>query len=65
MNDVKTDTVAARSDIPEPNPTVDDIVETLTGELNGPSSQVDTPDVPLRFLEKKKLHWTGKTCAFN
>ncbi|KAI0329998.1 zinc finger dihydrouridine synthase [Cubamyces sp. BRFM 1775] len=24
-------------------------------------SQDDTPDVPLRFVEKKRLHWTGKT----
>ncbi|KAH9911587.1 zinc finger dihydrouridine synthase [Fomitopsis serialis] len=24
-------------------------------------SQNDTPDVPLRFNEKKRLHWTGKT----
>ncbi|KAI0923022.1 tRNA-dihydrouridine synthase 3 [Taiwanofungus camphoratus] len=24
-------------------------------------SQVDTPDVPMRFSEKKRLYWTGKT----
>ncbi|KAI0643930.1 zinc finger dihydrouridine synthase [Trametes meyenii] len=24
-------------------------------------AQDDTPDVPLRFMEKKRLHWTGKT----
>ncbi|KAI0654125.1 zinc finger dihydrouridine synthase [Cubamyces menziesii] len=24
-------------------------------------SQDDTPDVPLRFVEKKRLHWSGKT----
>ncbi|OSD00670.1 zinc finger dihydrouridine synthase [Trametes coccinea BRFM310] len=24
-------------------------------------SQDDTPDVPLRFVEKKRLHWAGKT----
>ncbi|KAI0767228.1 zinc finger dihydrouridine synthase [Fomes fomentarius] len=24
-------------------------------------AQEDTPDVPLRFVEKKRLHWTGKT----
>jgi hypothetical protein len=23
----------------------------------------DTPDVPTRFMEKKRLHWEGKTCA--
>lgn len=26
-------------------------------------SQVDTPDVPMRPSEKKRLHWTGKTCT--
>jgi hypothetical protein len=60
MNDV---TVAAGSDTPEPHFTVDNMVEKRTGELNGPLRKVDTPDVPVRFLEKKRLHWTGKTCA--
>ena len=60
-NDVKMNS----SGTPEPNSTVDNIVETRTGELNGLSSQVDTPDVPVRFLEKKRLYWTGKTCALN
>jgi hypothetical protein len=27
-------------------------------------SQEDTPDVPLRPLEKKRLRWEGKTCAY-
>jgi tRNA-dihydrouridine synthase 3 len=65
MNGVKMDTVAAGSDIVEPNSTVDNIVETRTGEPNGLSSQADAPDMPVRFLEKKKLHWAGKTCALN
>jgi hypothetical protein len=26
-------------------------------------AQQDTPDVPVRFMEKKSLHWEGKTCA--
>ena len=65
MNDVKMNTVAASSDTLEPNSTVDNIVETRTGELHGPLSQVDTADVPVRFWEKKKLHWTGKTCVLN
>lgn len=65
MNDVKMNTVAVDSDTPEPNSTVDNIVETRTGELNGPLSQVDSPDVPVRFWEKKRLHWTGKTCTLN
>ncbi|GBE83622.1 zinc finger dihydrouridine synthase [Sparassis latifolia] len=25
------------------------------------AAQVDTPDVPMRFAEKRRLHWTGKT----
>lgn len=25
--------------------------------------QVYTPDVPMRFNEKKRLHWSGKTCT--
>ena len=28
-------------------------------------SQNDSPDVPLRPIEKKRLHWEGKTCAFH
>ena len=27
-------------------------------------SQEDTPDVPLRPIEKKRLHWEGKTCVY-
>lgn len=25
-------------------------------------SQEDAPDAPVRFVEKKRLHWKGKTC---
>jgi tRNA-dihydrouridine synthase 3 len=60
--DVRMNTVVASSDTPEPSSTVDNIIETRTGELNGPSSQVD---VPVRFSEKKRLHWAGKTCTLN
>ncbi|KAG6333598.1 hypothetical protein ID866_5498 [Astraeus odoratus] len=35
-----------------------DIVTKRTGDTH---FQVDTPDVPMRFSEKKRLHWTGKT----
>lgn len=28
------------------------------------ASQTDTPDVPMRPAEKKRLHWKGKTCKF-
>ena len=27
-------------------------------------SSNDTPDVPIRFSEKKRLDWAGKTCMF-
>jgi len=27
-------------------------------------SQIDTPDAPIRFAEKKRLHWSGKTCKW-
>ncbi|KAF8549296.1 zinc finger dihydrouridine synthase [Imleria badia] len=33
---------------------IDGIIAKQTGD-------VDTPDVPMRFSEKKRLHWTGKT----
>jgi tRNA-dihydrouridine synthase 3 len=29
----------------------------------GDNHQNDLPDVPIRFKEKKRLHWTGKTCT--
>lgn len=36
------------------------LIEQKTGD---PAlSQIDTPDVPIRFAEKKRLHWSGKTC---
>jgi tRNA-dihydrouridine synthase 3 len=38
---------------------IDEIVIKQTGDT---SDQNDTPDVPVRFAEKKRLHWTGKTC---
>ena len=46
------------SQLPE---SVDEVIQKRTGDaiLNG---QIDGPDVPLRFNEKKRLHWTGKTC---
>ncbi|KAL4076835.1 hypothetical protein V8B97DRAFT_2084564 [Scleroderma yunnanense] len=37
---------------------VGDVVTRRTGES---LSQIDAPDVPIRFSEKKRLHWTGKT----
>ncbi|KAG5644019.1 tRNA-dihydrouridine synthase 3 [Asterophora parasitica] len=49
----------SRSDAPS-QPSIDAIVESRTGEAYF-TSQFDTPDVATRFLEKKRLHWSGKT----
>ncbi|KAF8241060.1 FMN-linked oxidoreductase [Tricholoma matsutake] len=38
-----------------------DIVGKRTSDFLPIKSQVDTPDTPLRFSEKKRLHWSGKT----
>lgn len=40
-----------------PNPA--DKISQRTGDV---SPQEDTPDVPIRFSEKKRLDWAGKTC---
>ncbi|KAF7342235.1 tRNA-dihydrouridine(47) synthase [NAD(P)(+)] [Mycena venus] len=45
-------------DVPVAQPSVDEIVEKRTGDTVPP---VDAPDVPMRFLEKKRLDWAGKT----
>ncbi|KAJ3509437.1 hypothetical protein NLJ89_g5226 [Agrocybe chaxingu] len=37
----------------------DSITQKYTGDSS--ASQTDAPDVPVRFAEKKRLHWTGKT----
>jgi hypothetical protein len=28
-------------------------------------AQADLPDVPFRFSEKKRLHWSDKTCTWS
>ena len=33
------------------------------GGDDGAEADIDTPDVPLRASEKKRLHWKGLTCA--
>ena len=43
------------------NPSVSSI-EKVVQRTGDESSQVDNPDVPLRFEEKKRLDWAGKTC---
>ena len=45
-------------------PTVEEIIETRTGEDEAMSAQ-DSPDVSMRFAEKRRLHWAGKTCMCN
>ncbi|KDQ32978.1 hypothetical protein PLEOSDRAFT_1060663 [Pleurotus ostreatus PC15] len=42
-----------------PSTAIETIAE-RTGET-ATVTQVDTPDVPMRFNEKKRLHWSGKT----
>lgn len=37
-------------------------VEGATSTETSAAAQEDTPDVPVRFAEKKRLHWKGKTC---
>ncbi|KJA22425.1 hypothetical protein HYPSUDRAFT_67097 [Hypholoma sublateritium FD-334 SS-4] len=62
--DVDTSTPAPQPTIQEsasPKPTVDEIIAKRTGDAVAPTSQVDTPDVRVRFPEKKRLHWKGKT----
>ncbi|KAF9011796.1 hypothetical protein BDQ17DRAFT_1387388 [Cyathus striatus] len=38
---------------------VSETIEKRTGDIPS-DSQVDTPDVPTRLPEKKRLHWTGR-----
>lgn len=35
-----------------------------TSKVEPEVARQDTPDVPLRVQEKKRLHWSGKTCTF-
>ncbi|KAI0705569.1 zinc finger dihydrouridine synthase [Earliella scabrosa] len=51
---------------PKNAPSSEEAQDLPTTAAGGPpdmidKSQDDTPDVPLRFVEKKRLHWTGKT----
>jgi hypothetical protein len=45
---------------PDASNTQDRITQ-RTGDI---SSQMDAPDVPTRFREKKRLDWAGKTCTY-
>jgi tRNA-dihydrouridine synthase 3 len=41
------------------------VIENFLKRTGDTSSQVDTPDVPARFPEKKRLMWDGKTCLYH
>ncbi|KAJ7291928.1 hypothetical protein C8J57DRAFT_1274196 [Mycena rebaudengoi] len=43
-----------------PKPSTDELIAQRTGDADV-VAQVDTPDVPARFMEKKRLDWEGKT----
>ncbi|RDB17331.1 tRNA-dihydrouridine(47) synthase [NAD(P)(+)] [Hypsizygus marmoreus] len=53
-------TEAQLQSVPPPEPIAVEVIEKRTGEPLS-ASQLDTPDVPIRFSEKKQLHWSGKT----
>ncbi|KAF9472611.1 FMN-linked oxidoreductase [Pholiota conissans] len=46
---------------PLPETKADAIIEKRTGDAETTTKQLDTPDVRVRFPEKKRLHWKGKT----
>lgn len=65
------ETTASQSDAMDQDPP-----PSRNAELNAPAAGIrhsamdevvaqaqDSPDVPTRFMEKKRLHWEGKTCA--
>lgn len=44
-----------------PHPNVEQVIEKRTGDS---TSHQDAPDTQVRFAEKKRLHWAGKTCTY-
>ncbi|KIJ16316.1 hypothetical protein PAXINDRAFT_168462 [Paxillus involutus ATCC 200175] len=57
------DAPAPEEELKEDNGQLNDqMIENITTKRSGDSAdQNDTPDVPVRFSEKKRLHWKGKT----
>lgn len=49
-----------QDEMSKPLQNVEETIQRRTGYM--PSND-GAPDVPLRFAEKKRLHWTGKTCG--
>jgi hypothetical protein len=39
-----------------------DAIDLIAMRTGNQLSEVDSPDIPVRFAEKKRLDWTGKTC---
>ncbi|KAG6889934.1 tRNA-dihydrouridine synthase 3 [Termitomyces sp. Mi166 len=58
--DMDIDTTASEKPTRAPASTTEESIEKRTGESSLASTS-DTPDVPVRFAEKKRLHWSGKT----
>jgi len=56
---LQTSDKGASDSIPQSANGLSDTVMKRTGS---DLSHVDTPDVPIRFSEKKRLDWAGKTC---
>lgn len=48
---------------PAPEQTQTELVEKRTGDTLPLTSQADSTDARVRFSEKKRLHWKGKTCT--
>jgi tRNA-dihydrouridine synthase 3 len=54
--------------MPEPaqSDPVSSKIEDLISKRTGDSSMTEEGiDVPARFREKKRLHWSGKTCVYS
>lgn len=50
---------------PKPKGTSDQAVFDVADlEQENEVSQIDTPDVPMRAAEKKRLYWKGLTCVY-
>ncbi|KAF8065084.1 hypothetical protein FPV67DRAFT_1562931 [Lyophyllum atratum] len=58
--DVDTELPTKSIPVELPKPAVEEVVEKRIEEPSL-ASQADTPDMPVRFSEKKRLHWSGKT----
>lgn len=49
--------------ISSPGWNVEETIQKRTGSMS--LDEDDVSDVPPRFAEKKRLHWTGKTCGLS